>query len=462
MRRLFYPKSLAIAGLSPSPSNLAQNILTNLQRFGYRGKVYGVGRQRGSVLGVSIYPSIADLPEAVDVVVVLTPSHLLPGLIRECAAKGIHRGVVLSAGLTEYGEGRRELEEETLAAARQHDFFFVGPNCQGVINLLNGFAAPFSPLDATYFRPGNVGIFSQSGTVGCFLAYALAEARLGASTIISGGNKLTLDEVDYLRYFIEDPATATIYFHLEGFKRAREFFALAARSPKPILLYKSNIHPSSRRAAASHTAAISSDDRMVGAAARQAGVIRVARPYAEAVNAVRALRLPPLRGRRLGLVSGSGGNCIILADLAQDYGFEFPPLPEEVLKTVAGFGRAGVFNLGNPLDVGDVFQAREQWEAIRLVAETASVDGVVAALFHLPLLEESATPKYLQHLRNAQELSQRLNRPIAMVHAGHPRHYPELLDAVQAELFPHLADAMEGLAHQRAYWAWRAARDRGR
>ena len=461
MQRLLSPNSVAIAGLSSSPTNLAQNILINLESFGYQGKVYGIGRQPGTVRGVPIYASVADLPEAVDVLVVLTPSHLLPGLIAESAAKGIHRGVVMSAGLTEYGDERKGLEDEILAAAQRHDFFFVGPNCQGVLNLMNGFAAPFSPMDAGYFRKGDVGIFSQSGTVGFFLAYALKEARLGASAIISGGNKLTLDEVDYLTYFIDDPATAVIYIHVEGFKRAKEFFDVARRSPKPIILYKSNIYPTSSQAAKSHTAAISSDDRFTDAAARQAGVLRVSRPYAETVNIVRALRLPPMRGPRLGLISGSGGNCIMLADLAHEFGFEFPPFPEELLAEITSYGRAGVFKLGNPLDMGDIFDAERQMEAVRRVAELSEIDAVVAAPFHMPLMAYMNTANFIQHIANAEEHGSALQKPIAMVHVGHPSHFPEILEKGQGATFPDLHDAVEGLARQREYWAWRAARDAG-
>ncbi len=247
------------------------------------------------------------------------------------------------------------------------------------------------------------------------LVFALSErlctSGVGISKFVSMGNKLDLDEADYLAYLMDDPETAVIYFYLEGFKRGRSFADLAKRCSKPIILHKSNTGAMSLTIAQSHTAALAADDQVVDAVCRESGILRV-HSVSEAVSAAKGLCLPPLKGKNLAVLSRSGGHAVLAADVCASYGFRLPPLERDILDEAQIRSRAGVIRLGNPLDLGDIFDLSFYVSVVEKVLRQHDIDGVVFIHVSNMVMEREATRRLVENLA---ALSSQSGKPVATV-----------------------------------------------
>ena len=270
----FYPKSIAVIGVSGDKNNLGRNIVQNCFSFGYEGEIFSVGLRKGVVFGQRIYRSLEEIDREIDLVAILTPAKTIPGILEQCGRKGIKHAVIESSGFSEMGEEGKPLEKASLDTARKYGIRFVGPNGIGVTNLEIGLALPFMPL-RTDLTLGPVSVLAQSGGVGLSYLNFLADESVGINKFVSMGNKLNVDENDLLSYLIHDKETKIILLYLEGFTNGRRFVEIASKSEKPILVYKSNRFEASARIAQSHTAALFADDRLVDHALEQAGCIRI-------------------------------------------------------------------------------------------------------------------------------------------------------------------------------------------
>jgi acetyltransferase len=378
MRELFYPHSVAVIGVSERPTNMGRNIVTNMLEFGYQGAIHLVGPGGGMFADRCIYRSALEIPDPVNLAVILTPARTVPGVLEECARKGIRWAVIETAGFGEYGEEKRELESAILGVAEAHDIRFIGPNCVGYINMENGVCLPFLPLSA-FVQPGDISILAQSGGVGMSVMNLMANEGLGLNKFISVGNMLNVGAAELLDYLIDDPGTRIIFVYLEGIREGRKLMAAAQRSTKPILAFKANVGRLGRHIAASHTASLSSDDQVVDAAFHQCGIIRV-HDATSLVNGLKALRLPPMRGKKLAIVSRSGGHAVIAADACELSGFQLATFPDEFIREIEGHFRASVIRLTNPLDLGDLFDFDVYVDIIAHTAAQPWVDGV--AIMH--------------------------------------------------------------------------------
>jgi acyl-CoA synthetase (NDP forming) len=409
MRGFFYPDSVAVIGVSPSPTNLGRAIVYHLAEFRYAGQIYLVGPKGGSFLGHTIYRSVDEIPAAVDLAAILTPAQTLPDLIRACGEKGIRRLVIESAGFRELGEERRALEAEVIAAARRFGIRFIGPNCIGVMNKENGLALPFVPFRDT-FHLGPLSILSQSGGVGSALLNSLAAEELGFSKFASIGNKLDTDENDLLEYLIEDESTRIILLYLEGIADGRRLMELASQSTKPILVHKSNTSEASAQIARSHTASLSASDEVVSAAFRQSGIHRLTDMHS-ALAAIRACNLQPMRGKRLAVVSRSGGHAVVAADAATRYGFHLQPFPGAYLRMVESRLRAGVIRLGNPMDLGDLFDLELFHQIVRDTLRRPDIDGILMVHNYNGVFFEEGSRALVQAVRRTSE---EVRKPVAL------------------------------------------------
>src|SRR5207244_70642 len=222
------------------------------------------------------YPTILDVPDEVDLAVIVVPAAEVPETVRQCAEKGVHGLVVISAGFAEVGDAQARTEHELVELARRHGMRLVGPNCMGVVNTnpsvrMNATFAPVRP------RAGRVAFSSQSGALGIELLAQVDTLGLGVSTFVSLGNKADVSSNDLLQYWEDDPDTDVILLYLESFGNPRKFARIARRISrhKPIIAVKSGRTTAGARGASSHTAALASPDVAVDALFRQAGVIRV-------------------------------------------------------------------------------------------------------------------------------------------------------------------------------------------
>ena len=411
MEPLFHAAALAVVGVSEAADNLGRNIVANLVHFGYQGQIFAVGPRGGEVFGRRIYSSVAECPGDLELAIILTPARFIPQILEQCGAKGIRWAVIESAGFRELGAAGRELERELLQAAQRHGIRFVGPNCIGVVHTATNLYSPFVTLPAAY-RRGAVSVLAQSGGVGLSIAERLSTSGIGLNKFVSMGNKLNLDEVDYLRYYLDDPTTEVVYAYLEDFKRGRAFFEQARTGSKPILLHKSNTNPLSSAIAASHTAALAGDDSIVDAACEESGTILRVHSLAEATTAMQGFAMPRLQGNNLAVLSRSGGHAVVAADACAAHGFRLPPLQQKILDEVQQHVRAGVIRLGNPMDLGDVYELDIYFSMVEHVLQQADIHGIL--FIHVSQMP-SEREVSRQLLRRLGELSREYGKPVAVV-----------------------------------------------
>ena len=302
----------------------------------------------------------------------------------------------------------KSLEKACLKVTRKYGIRFIGPNGIGAINMENGVGLSFMPLrgDLTL---GPVSILSQSGGVALSYLGFLAEENIGINKFVSMGNKLNVDENDLLSYLIEDEGTRIILVYLEGFTDGRKFMEIASRSQKPILLHKSNRFQASAKIASSHTAALFSDDTLVDHALEQAGCVRV-NTSDDAMDYIKSLTLPTLKGNRLAAVSRSGGHAVIATDACAHYGFVLPKFPEGFLKKFESHFRAHVIRPQNPLDLGDLFDLEFYEYIVEEMLKREDVDGVLLGHGYRKGFEQEASRELLQKV---EQLVDQYQKPVA-------------------------------------------------
>jgi acyl-CoA synthetase (NDP forming) len=407
MREFFYPTSVAVIGVSEKPDNLGRNIIANLIEFGFGGIVYPVGPAGGFVQTHRIYRSVSDIPDHVETAVILTPAHTVPGILEECGKKGVRWAIIETAGFREYGEEGLQLEEQICKMAQEYGIRFLGPNCVGVINIDGGFSVPFLHLRKPT-ETGEVTLISQSGGVGFSVLNLMANEGIALNKFVSVGNMLDVTAEDMLEFMLDDQGTKVIFLYLESLRDGRRLMDIACRSTKPILVFKSNIGKMGKVIAASHTAALSSDDKVADAAFKQADIVRV-HDATSLLNNFKALRLPPMRGKNLAVISRSGGHAVVAADSSELSGFELAKLPQTFLDSIEKHFRASVIKLTNPIDLGDLFDWDVYTQILEQTLKLENVDGVV-------FLHTASEPEILPSrklLERVMELVKRYNKPVA-------------------------------------------------
>jgi acetyltransferase len=353
MDKLFNPGSILVVGVSPGPGNMGRNIVSNLITYGFRGRIFMMGTKEGNVAGQPIHTSFDTLPDEIDMAVLLTPAPLTPDLVDACGRKGIRFMVIESGGFSELASDRKALEERLLDAASRHGIRFVGPNGLGVISRKSGTITPF--MRFPYMPPeGRISLLAQSGGVGVVYLHALAAENQGLDKFVSMGNKLSLDESDFMDHIATQGTSDVVCLYLEDVRNGRRFYDSLRSLPAAAVVQKANVSRAGAAAAASHTASLAGDDRLVDAAIKQAGAIRV-QDMGTMVSYAMALSLPPVRGNRVFIMSRSGGHAVIASDYAERCGFCLPQIPQDVAEIASSAGRAHVIKASNPLDLGDVF-----------------------------------------------------------------------------------------------------------
>ena len=446
MREIFYPNSVAVVGVSSKPNNLGRNIVDNLIDFGFQGVVYAVGPSGGVIATRRIYRSVLDIPDQVDLVTILTPAHTIPQILEQCGQKGIRSAVVETAGFREYGEEGRQIEEEMVRVADKHGIRFVGPNCIGVINMENGLSLPFPRLKP-FIRSGDVSIISQSGGVGISVLNLMANEGLGLNKFISAGNMLNIGAEELLAYLVEDPGTRIIFLYLEGIQDGRQLMEVARRSDKPILVFKANVGHLGKRIAASHTASLSSDDKVVEAAFHQCGITRIY-DATSLGNSLKILRLPPMRGKNLAVISRSGGHAVIAADACEMAGFNLAEFPDEFIREIEQHFRASVIKLTNPLDLGDLFGLDVYAQIVERTVKQPWVDAVFFLHTSVSATEGEQTRELVRRLA---DLSNKYDKPVALYISTAADEVAFLKKTFDFPIFTQIVETVRALELSRKY-----------
>ena len=453
MKHFFYPSSIAVFGVADNQRNLARNIISNSLAMGFKGAIHPVGREPGNVNGMRIITDPLSLPRGVELAVILVPAKFVAETLDICGRKGILHAVISTGGFKEFNDQDNQAERDIVSVAKQYGIRFIGPNCIGVICTGSGLCTPFNPMRAKRFKKGPVGLFVQSGGVTTQSAYYFSEEHVGFSKIISAGNKLDLNEIDFLEYLIRDEETEQVHMYLESIEDGRELIRLARISKKPIVIFKGNVSETASEIAFSHTADLSNDDHIVDGALRQAGVVRVDDIHHMTV-AARALQLPPLEGDRLAVISLSGGFSVILGDACERYGFKCPSLPSELINKIEGFRRAGVIRMSNPMDFGDVHDIRALIFTLEHCLALDNIDGVVLSFMYEPEMVkifggEIGSPE--QMLNFLKKMCQEYNKPIALSFFSERRHIEDFKKLNTFPVFNDPVESVTGLRLLRSY-----------
>ena len=406
----FYPKNVAVVGVSSKKTNIAKIIVRNLMTMGYKGQVFPVGSRGGRIFNGPIYKSFDQIGCQIDQAVIMTPAKVVPEILEQCGRAGIRCVVIESGGFSETSKDGKTLEDECIRIAEKYMIRILGPNCIGVTNMENGLVQPFLKIHKD-IKLGSLSMIAQSGGVGFSYLGALAEEGLGLNKFISIGNKLNLDENDMLAYLVEDKGTEIILVYLESFKDGRRFMEIVSGSEKPILVHKANRFVATSNIARSHTAALFGNDKIVGFALEQSGCVRI-NSVPEAIDFIKTLLLPPLKGNRLGVISPSGGHAVVSTDACAKYKFVLPELPVDFLQSIESKFKSDVIHLQNPMDLGDLFDLSFYEYIIKGILESSNIDGILLIHFCRTGFEREIT---LDLFKKIQGLMEQYNKPVGTV-----------------------------------------------
>jgi len=373
-------RSVALIGASTNPKKFGYMTLHSLVGGGYDGQIYPINPKGGEILGLKVYTSLSELPQAVDLAIVVIPAKFVAGVLREAARMGTRGGLILTAGFRE--AGRRDLEDEIAAIPKETGLRFVGPNVQGINYLPNKMCAMFFPIIKT---KGPVAIVSQSGTITAALSEWAADEGLGISAAINLGNQVDLCESDYLDFLAQDTNTKAIAMYIEGLKNGANFIEAVKRvaRQKPVAILKGGRTAAGRKSAASHTGSLAGSHQVFSAACRQFGVVRAddVETLYDAVKALATLRPPA--GNRVLTISTSGGAGTLGADEIEGRGLVLPELPRSFTEALKGLDLPPLATLSNPFDMASIFP--EEFRKVAMLADKYDIADVILLSYGDPV-----------------------------------------------------------------------------
>lgn len=449
--RFLEPSSIAVVGASRHEGAVGGAVLRNLIESGFPGAVYPVNPAADSVQGLPAFAAVAEIPGEVDLAVLAVRAEATSTVARECAAKGVHSLVVLSAGFSESGPDGARRERELLGVCREAGMRLIGPNCLGILDTrpergLNLTFAPNAP------RAGNVAFASQSGALGLALIEFAATRSLGVSSFASLGNRADVTANDLLEFWEEDERTRLALAYIESFTDPRRFARVARRigRRKPLVVVKSGRSASGARAASSHTGALlAASDRTTDALFEQCGVIR-AETLSELLDVASLLSSQPLpAGPRVGIVTNAGGPAIMCADACEAAGLEVPELPEELRAELASFLPPAA-SLANPVDMIATAGAEQYRRTIGALGAWEGIDALIA-IFIRPL--QTASEDIAAAVREAAaELPREI--PVQGVFMS-PAESAAIAASAQLPTYLYPEDAARALAKATRHMRWR-------
>lgn len=382
---LLDPSSIAVIGASDDPDKIGGRLLRYLSDYGFTGKVLPVNPVRETVQGLPAVRDVDQLPDSVDLAVVVTPAAVASAAVAACARRGVRACVVLSSGFGELGGDGLRLQRELVDTARASGMRLLGPNCQGVANLASGAVTSFSSSFTNFpLRDGAVAIVSQSGAVAGMLAALQHPHATGLRYWVATGNEADVTVAELIDAVLDDPDVRVVQAYCEHIADAPRMAAAAAKARrlgKAVLMVKAGTTEVGAKAAGSHTGALAQSEMVVDAFLRRHGVIR-ARSLTELSDLSRVFETsPPVRGRRVAIVSNSGGLGVMMADAALVGGLELAGLTDRTrhaLRRVLPSFAA----VGNPIDVtGQIVQQPQLLSCVLpALAADPTVDIVLVAL----------------------------------------------------------------------------------
>jgi acetyltransferase len=363
---IFAPRNVAVIGATEKEDSVGRTLLWNLITNPFGGTVFPVNPKRSNIMGIRAYPSIADVPDQIDLAVIVTPAPTVPGIIEECVTAGAKGAIIISAGFKEIGPEGALLEQEILAKAQAARMRIIGPNCLGVMSPMTGINATFAKGMA---RPGSVGFISQSGALCTSVLDWSLQENVGFSAFVSIGSMLDVDWADLIYYLGEDQRTKSIVMYMETIGNARRFLSAAREVAlaKPIIVIKAGRTAAAAKAAASHTGSLAGSDDVLDAAFRRAGVLRVDRISDIFYMAEVLAKQPRALGPNLTIVTNAGGPGVLATDALILGGGKLSEISDATMEELNAFLPAA-WSHNNPVDIlGDASPERyaKRWKSRR-------------------------------------------------------------------------------------------------
>jgi acyl-CoA synthetase (NDP forming) len=383
IRYLLSPKSVVIVGASADYSKFTGRTVKYILKHRYPGKLYAVNPSRTEISGIPCFPSVKDLPEAVDTAFIQIAAKGVPGVIEQCIEKNVKSIIIHSAGLGESGEEGKKTRERITSQIREAGIRVVGPNCAGIVNMTESIVlSPIVCYELDAIPKGRIGLISQSGGLtGAYVTRA-ADRGIGFSYVISTGNEMDLGVSEFAYYLLKDKSTDAIAIFLEALRDVELFRNVAVealKARKPILVLKVGRTEVGAKAAASHTGALTGADAIYDAFFRQYGITRV--ETLEDLFEVPALfcKTKPPKGRNVGVITTTGGGATIVVEAAAQAGLQFPPPSNDAIREATAFLPSFAAK-SNPLDVtmsgtGDGFK-----KGLELLLKDDAFDMIVGVV----------------------------------------------------------------------------------
>ena len=374
---LFHPASVAIVGASNDPTKWGGLILASLLSGGYEGAVYPVNPRSDSVYGKKSYPSVTELPEAVDLVLAAVPGPAVTGVVEDCGRRGVKACVIITAGFEEMGPEGAAKGQEAAAIAASYGMVLIGPNSLGTMCSWHRFYG----TGAAVLQPdvGPASFLSQSGSMGMQLMNAAERHSAGIGKFVGLGNEALFEAADLLEYFTDDPETGVILAYLESLRDGGRLLRALDRAStsKPVILLRGGSSEFGRKAAASHTGAMASSQPVFEAAVRQAGAVYTTSPE-EFLDLVYGFSFMPLpKGNRVAIVTFGGGWGVLAADEVARNGLQIADLTPEVYRELDEL-LPPFWSRGNPVDLAGMFTDKGEPEgAVHAVTPCENVDAVL-------------------------------------------------------------------------------------
>ncbi|MBI5962373.1 MAG: acetate--CoA ligase family protein [Chloroflexi bacterium] len=396
----FKPRGVVVIGASTSPEKLGYGVARNLIQSRYKGAVHFVSQKSGTLFDRPLYTNLNDVPDPVDLAILIVPTQVTPQTIEDCAKRGIKAAIIVSAGFREVGAEGAALEQQCVDVARKHGVRLLGPNCIGTLDT-------HLPLDTTFLQPpmpaqGGIGFISHSGAFAAAIVDWAREQGFGFSQIVSLGNQADVNETDVLPEVAKDEHTRVIVLYMESVSDGAKFVHAASEvtKHKPVIALKVGRFEAGQKAAASHTGALAGSEAAFDAAFAKAGILR-ADTAEQMFDWARALEDCPLpRGKRMAILTNAGGPGVIAADSLETNGLLLSQLTESTLRALSSYLPPSS-SVHNPVDMLASASPESYATCLKILLQDENVDGVLVILPPPPMFKtENVAEKVIEVIGN--------------------------------------------------------------
>ena len=409
----FSPKTVAVIGASHKPGKIGYVVFTNFLGNISERKVYPVNIDTTPIIGQKVYKSVKQIPDDIDLAVIVIPAQFVPESLKECVEKGVKTVIIISGGFSETGEEGKKLEIKLKHTIEGTNIRVMGPNCLGVYDPYTKVDTLFLPRDRLKRpQPGNIGYISQSGSVGSTILDWLAHEHIGISKFISYENGMDVNESDLIEYLIDDKRTKVITIFLEGVIDGKKFIEVSKKTSKkkPIIILKGGKSTLGAKAVASHTGALAGSTKIYSSVFKQTGLIEV-NNWNELFDSAQAFSTQPIpKSDRIAIITDGGGFGVLATDECEKNGLQLPE-PSEKLKNklrkyVPSFG-----SLRNPIDITGNATTEIYKNVMEECLKSDEYDGIIViTLFHVPTI----TPDIIDAINDMKKF----NKPILCCSVG--------------------------------------------